>query len=236
VRFYAQASRYAFHFTPDAAVFSFMQDAAGTRGVVLGLRFLGRNPQVVLDGEVLASGDANYLRGNDPSSWRTGLRRYSHVVYRELWPAVDLVLRGDGGTLKYEFRVRPRARIADIQPAYDGANSLTLDDEGALLIDTTVGVLRDCRPVAYQMVAGVRVPVESRYLVKDTQYGFALGAAYNPGLELVIDPGVDYSAFLGGSSHESAYALAVDASGNARRRRSQQIGPSPSLPSWATPR
>lgn len=128
---------------------------------------------------------------------------------------MDLFLRGDAGTLKYEFRVRPRARIADIQLAYDGAKNLTLDDDGALLIDTALGVLRDSRPAAYQIIAGARVPVDSRYLLKGTQYGFAMGPTHDPSRELVIDPDVDYSTFLGGSSDEEAFAIAVDASGNA---------------------
>ena len=215
VKFYAQGPRYAFHLTRAAAVLSFMEDTAGSRGVVLGLRFLGANPQVVLDGEARTTGEVNYLQGSDPSAWRTGLLRYSHVVYRELWPGVDMVLRGDVGTLKYEFRVRPGARVADIQLTYDGARALTLDGEGALLIDTALGVLRDSRPAAYQTVAGRRVPVESRYLLNGDHYGFALGAMYDAGRELVIDPGVEYSTFLGGSSDEEAFALAVDASGNA---------------------
>jgi beta-propeller repeat-containing protein len=215
VRFYAQGSRYAFHFTRDAAVLSFVDANGGTRGVVLSLRFVGGNPKVTLEGQERTPGEVNYFRGNDPSRWLTAIPRYSHVVYRDLWPGIDMMLRGDTGTLKYEFRVRPGAHIADIQLAYDGSKGLTLDDAGGLLIDTALGVLRDSRPVAYQTVAGARVPVESRYLLNDGQYSFALGATYDPGQELVIDPGLDYSTLLGGSSHESAAALAVDASGNA---------------------
>ncbi len=62
------------------------------------------------------------------------------------------------------------------------------------------------------------MPVESRYVLneegggKQEEYGFAVGA-YDPSQELVIDPGVEYSTFLGGSSHERAESIAVDASG-----------------------
>jgi hypothetical protein len=215
VRFYAQGPRYAFHLTRDAAMLSFVGSTAADRRVVLGLRFVGANPQAVLDGEERAPGDANYLHGSDPAEWHTHVPRFAKVIYRDLWPHVDMMLRGDSGTLKYEFRVRSGARIADIQLAYDGARSLTLDDTGALAIDTSLGVIRDSRPAAYQTIGGVRVPVESRYVVKDNQYGFALGAAYDAGHDLVIDPGIEYSTFLGGASHESAAAVAVDSAGNA---------------------
>jgi hypothetical protein len=211
VRFYAQGPRYAFHLTRDAAVLSFTEES---RGVAVALRFLGANPQVTLDGGDRAPGDVNYFLGNDPSRWHTGLPRYSRVVYRELWPGVDMTIGGQPGTLKYDFRLRPRARIADIQLAYDGAQKLTVDAGGALSIETALGVIRDSRPLAYQIVGGARVPVESGYVIKGNRYGFAVGA-YDPGRELVIDPGIEYSTFLGGSSHESAYALAVDGAGNA---------------------
>ena len=40
-----------------------------------------------------------------------------------------------------------------------------MDETGALLIDTDMGTLRDSPPVSYQLVDGVRVAVESRYVV-----------------------------------------------------------------------
>ena len=51
--------------------------------------------------------------------------------------------------------------------------------------------------MSYQRIAGERVPVESRYrLTGDGGYGFWVGA-YDPRYPLVIDPGLDYSTFLG---------------------------------------
>ena len=171
----------------------------------------------MLEGEERAPGEVNYLRGNDPARWQTELRRYGQVVYRDLWPGVDLRLRDQAGALKDEFQVRPGARPADIRLAYAGAAGLRLDNSGALLIETEVGVLRDSPPVSYQMIAGARVPVESRYVMNegDGRYGFAVGASYQPDHELIIDPGVEYSTFLGGSSYETAAGIQVDANGNA---------------------
>ena len=60
--------------------------------------------------------------------------------------------------MKYEFRVRPGARPSDVRLEYAGARGLSIDDSGALLIDTDLGVLRDAAPVSYQMIDGERVP------------------------------------------------------------------------------
>ena len=90
------------------------------KGAALALRFLGSNRNVAIRGERLAPGRVNYLLGNDPSKWQTGLRTYDRVVYRNLWPGVDMSFAGQGGKLRYEFLVRPRARVRDIRLAYRG--------------------------------------------------------------------------------------------------------------------
>ena len=173
-----------------------------------------------MEGEGRAPGEVNYLRGNDPERWQTELPGYTSVVYRDLWPGVDIVLQGQDGQLKYEFRVRPGARPSDIRLAYAGTEGLALDDAGRLLIETPLGELQDSPPVSYQEIDGARVPVHSRYVLNDQGggkqgYGFAVGPNYRPDRELIIDPGVDYSTFLGGSSHEEGNGIAVDAAGNA---------------------
>lgn len=213
VHYYAHGPGYAFQFTRDAAVLSLTE---GTRGIALLLRFLDANPKGTLSADQRAPGEVNYFRGDDPSRWRTAIPRYSRVLYHDLWPGVDMSVRGESGTLKYEFRVRPGHRVADIQLGYSGATGLSLDRHGALLVRTPLGVLRDSPPVAYQDIDGARVQVDSRYVVQSsgTAYGFAV-TAYQRDQELIIDPGLEYSTFLGGSSHESAAGVAVDASGNA---------------------
>ncbi|MGH2820323.1 MAG: SBBP repeat-containing protein, partial [Actinomycetota bacterium] len=230
VRYYAQGSRYAFYLTRRKILFSFVEsiksraslsgDESSAGGVTLALRFLGANPHVVVEASGRSPGEVNYLRGNDPARWHTELPSYSRVVYRRLWPGVDLMLRGKAGELKYEFRVHPGARLEDIRLAYGGASGLALGDAGGLRIDTAMGVLRDSPPVSYHEVAGARVPVESRYVLKKgigakREYGFALGAGYRPDRELIIDPSLNYSTFLGGSNHDFGNGIATDAKGNA---------------------
>ena len=217
-RYSAQGPRYAFHLKRDEVLLSFDRDPDPP--AALALRFVGSNPRVEIDGEERTPGEFHYFHGNDPAQWHTGVPAYAQVVYRDLWPGVDLALRGQARQLKYEFRVRPGARVEDIRLGYRGQAGLTLDGAGALLIQTAQGTLRDSPPVSYQQVAGRRVPVDSRYVLKEggsaeAGYGFAVGAEYDASRELVIDPGLDYSTLLGGSSHDSAAEIVVDASGNA---------------------
>src|SRR5262249_36552166 len=156
-------------------------------------------------------GVVNELRGRDPSRWLTGIPRYGQVVYRRLWPGIDLRLRERSGVLEYEFRVRPGARPSDVRLAYAGARGLSLDRRGALRIATAIGTLRAAGPGSYQVVAGRGVPVASRYVLgRNGRFAFDVGR-YRTDRDLIIDPGIEYTTFLGGSSNEIGEGIAVDA-------------------------
>ncbi|MBE1489405.1 DUF7948 domain-containing protein [Plantactinospora soyae] len=218
VRYLAHGTRYGFFFTPDSLVMSLLE-RGGATGVNLFLDYVGANPDVSVDVAEQAPGRVSYLRTAGSTESRAGLPSYAEVVYRTLWPGVDMAINGRDGVLKYEFRVAPGARVDDIRLAYRGAEGLATDQAGSLLVDTAVGTLRDTPPVSYQVVDGKRVPVESHYLLggvggPEQSYGFAVGG-YDPARELVIDPGLEYSTFLGGFGNQAGAAITVDATGSA---------------------
>jgi hypothetical protein len=216
VRYSAQSGKATFHFTKREAVFSFAEKA---NGLVLRLRFLGANPNPVIAGQTAQSGKVNYITGNDPAQWHTNLPTYGELVYRNLWPGIDLLFRSENGQLQYEFLLRPGAHVQDIQLAYRGANRLSVDGDGNLIVHTSLGSITDTRPVTYQFIDGKRVQVASRFALEwragfKTTYGFALGN-YDRRRDLILDPGLVYSTFLGGTADEAGNGIAVDSAGQA---------------------
>jgi hypothetical protein len=211
VRYYAEGAGHAFYFTPDKAVLTFTKKE---KGVALHLTPLAASPSTRLVASERAPGKVNYLIG---SEHHRNLPTYRALVYRNVWPGVDLVFRGRGRTLKYELRVRAGAELSNIALAYAGADGISVGKGGNLLVKTPIGTLRDARPRSYQRIGGKHVPVESGYAVKShgNAYGFALGSSYDPRYPLVIDPGIEYSTFLGGSGNDRADGVAVDAAGSA---------------------
>jgi hypothetical protein len=225
VRYYAQGNRYAFYMTPSSVMLTFAKRRAAAAEdqavdeVALALRFVGANPKVEPHGSQRTAGVINDLRGSDPSQWHTQIPQFGEVVYADLWPNIDLRLREQSGVLKYEFHVRPGASPSDIGLAYGGAQGLSLSEDGGLQISTALGVLQDSSPVSYQEIGGVRTPVTSRYVLADSaahdgRFSFGVGS-YQPDRELVIDPGVQYTTFLGGNSAENGEGIAVNSAGNA---------------------
>jgi Beta-propeller repeat len=208
VRYYTQDAGFSFYFTDSKAVLAFEK---GKRGQALELRFLGANPNAELVAAARRPGRVNYLAG---SQHHTNLPTYGRLVYRDLWPGIDMSFRGAGGKLKYEFYLHAGADPDDIRLAYAGAERLSLGAAGSLLIDTPLGALRDAPPTSYQRIGGSRVAVESRYVLAGNHYGFALGR-YDRTQPLVIDPSLVYSTYLGGSSLEFGRDNAVDGAGSA---------------------
>src|SRR5215208_2746709 len=208
VRYYAQGAGYGFFFTKEGATLSFA-NGKGRSGHALGLDFLGANPDATLTAQKRLAGEVNYLVGDDPAKWQKGLPTHGELLYGGLWPGIDMAVRGEGGNLKYEFHLKPGSSVEDVRLAYRGAEGLSVGAGGELLVQTSQGVLKDAAPVSYQLIGGERVPVESRYQLQgDGGYGFAVGA-YDPRYPLVIDPGLDYSTFLGGADFDQGWGIAV---------------------------
>ena len=208
VRYYAQGAGYGLYFTDREAVLALQR---GERGEALHLRFLGADPNPRLIATNRRTGRVNYLTGSER---HTDLPTYGRLVYRELWPGIDMVFRGRGGRLTYEFRLRPGAGASDIRLAYRGAEGLSLGAGGALRVGTPLGTIRDAPPQSFQRIDGRRVPVDSRYALTGNSYGLRVGD-HRPDKPLIIDPSLAYSTYLGGSSNEGGIRIAVDSAGAA---------------------
>jgi Beta-propeller repeat len=189
---------------------------AGENGAIaLRLRFLEASTTPRIAAARRDSGRVNYLLGRNPDHWQTNLRSYREIVYRGLWPGVDLRMRGGGGKLEYEFRLAPGADPGRVRLAYRGQDRLSIEPSGGLRIETALGPLEDSAPLSYQPIGGRRVAVASKFtLGRGGAFGFALGS-YDHRYPLVIDPGLAYSTFLGESGHDHGYGIAVDAAGDA---------------------
>ena len=153
---------------PEAS--SAANDPALLSGWAVKLEFVGANLQVQPTGQEPTEAVVSYFKGPQ-EAWRTGLPTYRSVIYRELWPGIDLVYRGTTGKLKYEFVVKPGADPGQIRLAYRGANALRVDESGQLLVSTPLGELVDGTPLAWQEQDGRRTTVDMRYQLEPKAAG-----------------------------------------------------------------
>jgi hypothetical protein len=191
---------------------------------VVKLEFVGANENIEPVGVEGTGAVVSYFKGR-PSEWKTGLPIYSQIVYRNLWPGIDLVYYGTVNRLKYEFIVHPGADPSRIRLAYRGADSVAVDNSGRLNVSTPAGSFQDGLPVAYQEINGKKDNVQLAYQIdghlldgkqgEQVFYGFRVGE-YDHGVPLVLDPVIlVYCGYIGGARDEYGLGIAVDDGGNA---------------------
>lgn len=191
-------------------------EKAGAERWVLKLEFVGANEHVRPIGETETGAVVSYFKGK-PKDWKAGIPTYSKVVYTDLWPGIDLCYYGTVNRLKYEFIVHPRADPTKIRLAYRGAEKVSVDKDGRLMVKTPAGGFNDDVPMAYQEINSERVAVPLAYRLKASTglYGFSVGE-YDHNQTLVLDPAfLIYCGYIGGSSIDVGLAIAVDSKGNA---------------------
>ncbi len=191
-----------------------MQPAKHTR-VALQMSLEGANASAGVRGLDPLPGKSNYFIGNDPRNWRTNVPAYSKVKYRGIYPGVDLVYYGSHRALEYDFVVAPKADPSRIRLRIAGADRVSINRDGDLVMETAAGEVRLDRPRMYQLDRGRQNPVDGEYFLAGAgDVSLRLGA-YDRNRELIIDPVLQYSTFLGGTASDAASGIAVDSNGNA---------------------
>jgi hypothetical protein len=210
VKFIARGSRYGLFLTGNGAVLKLANSAAPLRMSLLG----GRSNSEVTGAEALP-GRSNYIIGNDPSRWHLDVPQFARVRYRQVYPGVDLTYYGKQGRLEYDFEIAAGADPGQVALQFQGTDKLSLDPAGNLVLSMAGGQIELDAPRVYQKVGAEQRPVAGKFrLLANQQVGFEIGS-YDRSRELVIDPVLSYSTYLGGSGSESSPSIVVDAALNA---------------------
>jgi hypothetical protein len=179
--------------------------------VVLRMQLAGASKAAHLAALDRLPGKSNYLIGNDPSKWRVNIPNYRQVEERGVYNGVDLIYYGSQRQLEYDFLVAPGADPSVIRLAFQGAEKLRADAEGDLHVTVAGKDVLLHKPVAYQLAGAAKekVTVAANYvLLGDHDVAFQLGK-YDAARQLVIDPILSYSTYLGGTNIDGANAIAV---------------------------
>lgn len=232
VKYTARGNGYSVFLTADKTVFALTsahssgisarnrlhseaKSAEATKTAAIDMKLLGGNVNPHISAGAELPGMTNYYVGNDPKNWRTGVKQYSSVAYRDVYPGVNMVFHGEQRQLEFDFVVAPGADAKAIGMGFEGANKLATDASGNLVLTSSAGEVVLHKPVAYQQKDGKRENVEVAFLVRNhQQVGLEFGS-YDRSRELVIDPSLSYATYLGGTAEDDAYSLAIDGSGSA---------------------
>jgi hypothetical protein len=201
-------------FTSDEIVFQFIGGRRAARGHNIRMSFAGTDKNVRVEPQEQIPARFNFFGGNDPAKWTSGVPAYKRILYRDLYPGIDLLILGGEGRLKHEYKVKPGARVEDIRILYSGARDIRIDKAGQLDIDAGVGSISEGAPVSYQIINGEKRAVLTAYNMDASgTVGFAAGP-FDRNADLIIDPVLQFSSYLGGSTGDAGNAIAVDLEGN----------------------
>src|SRR5262245_44110924 len=228
VKFSARGAGYAVFLTGDETVLQLRKgkSKSGETGeeqtavpsdeaVVLRMKLADSDPSGQVSGIGKLQTTSNYFIGNDPTAWRRGIANYSKVKYESVYPGIDLIWYGNQHLLEHDFLIAPGSDPSRIKLSFSGADSMTIDDEGALVLRTGGEDLRLLKPIAWQESNASRLTVNCDYRLSDKdQVEFRLGD-YDTKLPLVIDPVLVYSTYIGGIGFDSGLDITVDSEGAA---------------------
>jgi uncharacterized repeat protein (TIGR01451 family) len=230
VKFVAHGAGYGLFLTSDEAVlalqgaaiknqhsaFSSQSSAPSSQrapGSVIRMRLEGANSSARVSGSAPLPGRTSYIIGNNPAKWHRDVPQFGGVEYASVYRGVDLVYYGNQGQLEYDFRVAPGADPNQIALNFQGASARIIKDDseggsGDLVLTTASGEVRFHAPRVYQPAttasgesagSGETEVQGSFRQLANNKIGFAIGD-YDHSRELVIDPTLSYSTFLGGTA------------------------------------
>ncbi|MBC7904505.1 MAG: PKD domain-containing protein [Gemmatimonadaceae bacterium] len=165
------------------------------------VEFVGASESAQIQPEKIQEFYHNYFIGNDPSKWKSDVKVYRAVVYRNIYPGIDIRYYADNGTLKYDFIVNPGANASLITMKYTGADKLSIRNN-QLIISTSVGEVKELAPYSYQFDGPKgKKEIGAKYeIINGNTVKFKL-KAYSGNLPLIIDPTLIFSSFTGGSDN-----------------------------------
>jgi hypothetical protein len=236
VKFLARGPGYGLFLTADEAVLKLQQAVPSPRTAtpvsapkpasIIRMRLEGANASTLVSGTSPLPGKSNYFIGNDRSKWRQNIPQFARVQYKAVYPGVDLLYYGNQGQLEYDFRIAPNSDPNQIALSFTGATvHVDAGDSGDLILSTSNGDVRFHAPHIYQTAAPAPGSASGKAInaneetvagsfrqLADNKIGFTIGK-YDHSRELVIDPILSYSTYLGGGG-ESLVKIAVDNASN----------------------
>lgn len=198
----------------DKGLFKFVSNKKTVNYHHYELEFVGCNPEALIQGERVSTYYLNYFLGNDKSKWASNVRDFGLVRYHDLYPGIDLIAHGTGKGFKYDFVLRPGAKLSDIKIKYNYVDNITSHTD-SLEIKTSIGSLMEHIPVSVVWEGEQEKLVKLSYVLNGNVVQFAPAAELpNSYDQLLIDPEVVFATYAGNSVDNFGFTATYDTAGS----------------------
>jgi gliding motility-associated-like protein len=175
-------------------------------------RFVGANENASILPNHQQQTRYNYFHGKDPALWAGGCRSFGRVTIQDFYPGIDLLVYSNDFFLKYDFVIKPGSDPSLINWKYEGGVSPEIE-EGRLRINSSITSITEQKPVAWQIVNGVKRPVQCHYKENNGLLTFELPNGFDNNAELIIDPELIFSTYSGSTADNFGYTATYDSDG-----------------------
>lgn len=157
----------------------------------------------------------NYFIGSDTSKWKSLVSGYEVILYKNIYPSIDLRIESKDFQPKYTFVLHKGADHRQIKMKFIGLDSLLQNSNGDLISYTSMGEIKDERPLSYILRSDVRKELHSAFELRDQTVQFQLDPYnLNPSEVLEIDPQIIFSSYSGSTADNFGASATYDYAGN----------------------
>jgi len=175
----------------------------------LDLLLLNSNPNAQITAADQQAYYENFYLGHTPEEGITNVHTYKTIIYKNIYPHIDMLLHCKEGGMKYEFIVNPGGKVNDIQMQWAGIEKIQKLKDSKIEYSFPLGKMTESAPYSYNDQG----KVESQFILKNNRAGFKVGK-YDHERRMIIDPSLVWGTYFGGDEQEMGYGITTDASGN----------------------
>jgi hypothetical protein len=176
------------------------------------LDLLGANRQPELAVEEQLPGTASYYLTHVPDGIH-GVRSWRRLVYRNIYPNIDLVFSSGNAGMQAEFAVHPGGRISDIAYRFVGGGEVGQDGAGGLV----AAIQREGDAATVAIHLGVDAITAQKVRSENGQQMVPLFGRVEsaPAMaKIADDPTVAWATYMGGTLRDYGSNVTADIDGN----------------------
>jgi gliding motility-associated-like protein len=152
----------------------------------------------------------NYFRGRDKLKWASKVYAFNKLQLKNLYPGISVEFEtNENENFEYTYRISPGASPNQIIQKYEGA-LIKIGRNGDLLVETTIKTVKELKPVAWQIINGVRKEIPCNYKLSNSTVYYDFPKGYDQSCELVIDPVLIFGSYSGSTADNFGMTATYD--------------------------
>lgn len=172
-----------------------MPPAIAYKACRMDMEFSGGNPHPVIIPADPQRMYKNYYTG-DVNHGITGVHTFNEIIYKDIYPGIDMRLYTRNNGICYDFLVKPGGNPADIRLKWRGQTKIKANGEGGIVYSNEAGEMQEDKPYSFQGRQKTNIP--SAFTLDETNSTVSFTISnYDKRDTLVIDPFIKWATFFG---------------------------------------